>query len=99
MRGFIFDSLSFSMFRQHKPTCFVISAEQREWRNLARKRCGEKRFCFTLGSPLWGEGKDGAVFGTTPRSVQDPSTDARDDKESICFQRSFDSLRSLRMTK
>ena len=32
-------------------------------------------------------------------SVQDPSTDARDDKEGFYFQRSFDSLRSLRMTR
>ena len=39
-----------------------------------------------------------AVFGTAHRSVQDPSTDARDDKDGFCFQRSFDSLCSLRMT-
>ena len=39
-----------------------------------------------------------AVFGTALRSIQDPSTDARDDKDGFCFQRSFGSLRSLRMT-
>ena len=32
------------------------------------------------------------------RSIQDPSTNARDDKDDFCFQRSFDLLRSLRMT-
>ena len=44
-----------------------------------------------------------AVFGTAYRSIQDPSTDARDDKDGFCFQRSFDSRglcpRSLRMTE
>ena len=39
-----------------------------------------------------------AVFGTALRSIQDPSTDARDDKDGFCFQRSFGSLHSLRMT-
>ena len=32
-----------------------------------------------------------SVFGTAYRSIQDPSTDARDDKDGFCFQRSFDS--------
>ena len=31
-----------------------------------------------------------AVFGTARRSIQDPSTDARDDKDDFCLQRSFD---------
>ena len=43
-----------------------------------------------------------AVFGTALRSIQDPSTDARDDKDGFCFQRSFDARgltpRLLRMT-
>ena len=33
----------------------VISTEQREWRNLARQRCGYERFYFTLGFPLRGK--------------------------------------------
>ena len=44
-----------------------------------------------------------SVFGTAYRSIQDPSTDARDDKDGFCFQRSFDSRglcpRLLRMTE
>ena len=43
-----------------------------------------------------------AVFGTARRSIQDPSTDARDDKDDFCFQRSFDCASigaPLRMTE
>ena len=54
----------------------VISTEQREWRNLARLRIRKRTFF--------------AVFGTALLSLQDPSTDARDDRDAFCFQRSFD---------
>ena len=40
---------------------------------------------FVTPSPK-GEGKDRAVFGTALRPIQDPSTNARDDKDNFVFR-------------
>ena len=74
-----------------------------EWRNLARRVSVNKRLVFSCFYPFKGAAVCRAVFGRARRSRQDPSARSlhslgRDDKDGFYFQRSFDSLRSLRMT-
>ena len=74
-----------------------------EWRNLARRVSVNKRLAFLYFHSFEGTVVCRAVFGRARRSRQDPSAWSlrslgRDDKDGFYFQRSFDSLRSLRMT-
>ena len=62
----------------------VISTEQREWRNLARKRTCYKFFCRVRNNFC--------VLRKIPRLTLGMT-------KMVFFQRSFDSLRSLRMTR